>query len=125
MSQSEDLKELLESDYKFVLISGDYFDCPSCNPSTSFQADTFFDEDHLLKHMVERAGSDRMEAIWILDCWNTGNMIKFCDIDTRTGGHKVYKMEFDLPSGHYMIEYDQGGYKLASPAKTVLQGNNK
>lgn len=119
---NDTLKEILEGDYKFVLISGDYFDCPSCNNSTSFQTDTFWDEKALLEHIMKRVGADRMEAIWVLDSDN-GDMAKFSEIDTKAGFHRVLKLEFDLPSGHIVIEMNNGKYELLSPAGTLLYGN--
>ena len=85
--KNEALEDILEGDYKFVLISGDYFDCPSCNDTTSFSASTFFDEADLLKHILSVVGKDRLEAIWVLDCYGSGNMVKYCDIKTKAGMH--------------------------------------
>ena len=116
------LKELLESDYKFVLISGDYFDCPSCNDTTSFTAETFYDEKALLEHVIKWAGRLRMETIWVLDSYN-GDMLKYCDINTDVGGHRVYKMEFDLPErGKVIIHQENGAWKIADEGYMVLYG---
>jgi hypothetical protein len=116
------LKEILESDYKFVLINGDYFDCPSCNPTTSFNANTFYDEKELLEHILKRAGSDRMEAIWVLDSFN-GDMVKYCDIETKASFHNVSSMEFTLPEkGKVIIFKDKGGWAVAKEGYTVLYG---
>jgi hypothetical protein len=116
------LKEALESDYKFVLISGDYFDCPSCNPSTSFNATTFWDEKALLEHIVKFVNSDRMEAIWLIDS-DTGDMIKYCDIETDTGHHNVKSLKFELPKqGKVLIHKENGIWKIADKEYMVLYG---
>ena len=116
------LKEILEGDFKYVLISGDYFDCPSCNPSTSFNANTFWDEKALLEHMVKFAGKDRMETIWVLDSYS-GDMAKYCDIITKAGYHNVINMEFELPEkGKVIIHKEDGGWKVADEGYTVLYG---
>lgn len=120
--KNEALKDILEGDYKFVLISGEYFDCPSCNDTTSFNASTFFDESALLKHILSVVGKDRLEAIWVLDCYGSGNMVKYCDIKTKAGGHRVQKIEFDLPSGRVIIVSNKGGYRQLDPAEVILYG---
>lgn len=120
--KNEALKDILEGDYKFVLISGDYFDCPSCNDTTSFNASTFFDEKDLLKHILEVVGKDRLEAIWVLDCYGSGNMVKYSDIITKAGGHRVHQIQFDLPSGRVIIVQEKGGYRQLTPAEVVLHG---
>ena len=119
---TQELKDILDSDYGFVLISGSYFDCPSCNPSTCFEANTFYDEKQLLEHITKMTGLDYMKSIWLIDRYSDGHMAKFCDIETSTGYHSVSKLEFDLPSGRVIIEKTNEGYKVASPAKTVLDG---
>lgn len=119
---TDELKDILEGDFKYVLIEGDYFDCPSCNPTTSFSTTTHWDEKTLLDHMVKWAGRQRMEAIWVLDSYN-GNMQKYCDIETRSSFHRVHTMAFKLPEkGDTMIIADKGGYRLADDAEMVLYG---
>lgn len=122
--KNEALKDILEGDYKFVLISGDYFDCPSCNDTTSFNASTFFDEKDLLKHILEVVGKDRLESIWVLDCYGSGNMVKYCDIATKAGMHRVQKIEFDLPSGRVIIRLEKEGYRQLTPEEVVLYGTS-
>jgi hypothetical protein len=123
--KNEALKDILEGDYKFVLISGEYFDCPSCNDITSFSALTFFDEKDLLKHILAVVGKDRLEAIWVLDCYCSGNMVKCCDIKTSTGFHKIAKIELDLPEQQVIIETDKAGnLHVLSAAEMVLRGSS-
>lgn len=119
----EKLKEILEGDYKFVMIDGDYFDCPSCNDVTSFNATTYYDEKSLLEYMVKFAGRNRMEAIWLIDSDN-GDMVKYCDIDTSTGFHNVSRMSFHLPEkGEVIILKGEHGFRLADDAEIILYGN--
>lgn len=122
--KNEALEDILEGDYKFVLISGDYFDCPSCNDITSFSASTFFDEADLLKHILSVVGKDRLEAIWVLDCYGSGNRVKYCDIKTKTSTHRVQKIEFDLPSGRVIVVSDKDGFRQLSSEEVVLYGSN-
>lgn len=115
------LKEILDSDYKFVLISGEYFDCPSCNPGASFSANTFYDENDLLKHILENVNKDRMEALWLIDSYGDGDMVKYCDIETFTGHHNVRKLKFKLPQkGTVVIHQDNKGWKVADDAWLLL-----
>lgn len=124
---SEELKEMLEGDYTFVLISGDYYDCPSCNPGATFYANTFYDEKALLEHIAINVGKERMEAIWLLDHWGTGHMVKYCDIKTKTGGHNVQELNFPLPlAGEVIVLKDASGkWVVADKEYTILYGDNK
>ena len=118
------LEEILEGDYKFVLISGDYFDCPSCNPGASFSANTFYDEKELLQYIRDNTNTERMEAIWVLDNYCTGHMIKYCDITTSTGDHNVYKLEFNLPkAGEVIIQKVDGIWTVMDKEYTILYGS--
>jgi len=117
------LKEILEGDYKFVLIEGDYFDCPSCNPTTSFSANTYYDEKELLEYMVKMAGSMRMDAIYVLDSYG-GDLAKYCEIYPVVGGHNVQRLSFHLPEkGDVIILRDNGGFRLADDAEIILYGS--
>lgn len=121
MSNEDKLKDILEGDYKFVLISGNYFDCPSCNPDASLSASTFYDEKDLLKHILEHVNHDRMEAIWLIDHYGDGDMVKYCDIETRTGFHNVRALKFKLPQkGIVLIHQEEGQWKVADPAYLLL-----
>lgn len=121
---ANDLEEILESDYKFVLIMGDYFDCPTCNPFTSFSAYTHYDEKSLLEEMLKFAGHARMEFIYVLDS-DTGELQKYCDIDTKVGGHRVINMQFKLPKhGNIIIHQQDGKWVVADETYTVLYGRN-
>ena len=116
------IKETLEDDYKFVLISGDYFDCPSCNNSTSFNANTFYDEKALLEYMVANTNVERMERIYLLGSYS-GELVKYCEIETSTGRHNVAKLEFELPqTGKVIIHKENGVYKIADKGYTALYG---
>ncbi len=122
------LKEMLESEeYSFVLVSGDYFDCPSCNDSTAFNAKTFYNEEELLKYILAGVGSERMEAIWLIDVYRTGHLVKYCDIRTKTGGHNVQELNFPLPqAGEVIVLKDaQGKWVVADKEYTILYGDNK
>jgi len=119
----ERLKDILDGDYKFVLIQGDYFDCPSCNDTTSFYTTTCYDEKELLKIIEKDVGSSYLRSIWVLDHYNTGDMVKYCDITTKTGSHQVQEIEFQLPvEGHIILVRDNQSYRRLTPAETVLRG---
>lgn len=117
--KNEALEDILEGDYKFVLISGDYFDCPSCNDITSFNASTFYDEKELLNHIRKVIGSDYLKALYVLDSDN-GRLEHYSDITTKAAGHKVTEIQFDLPSGRVMMVLEKGGYRQLDPAEVIL-----
>ena len=114
----------MEGDYHFVLISGDYHDCPSCNDGATLIPTSFWDEKSLLEYVMKHVGSEKMTAIWIIDSWGDGHMYKYCDITTEAGGHRVQQIEFDLPSGRVIIVQDKGGYRRLDPTETVLYANS-
>lgn len=119
---TDSLKEILEGDYQFVLIMGDYYDCPSCAPGATLSAYTHYDEKTLVDEMLKYAGSCKMVSIYVLDI-DFGDMEKYCNIETTTGHHNVVKMEFDLPNaGHVIIHQEKGKWVVAGPAHTVLYG---
>ena len=119
------IKDILESDYKFVLISGDYFDCPSCNPGASLGANTFWDEKQLLEYICANTNKKRMEAIWLIDSYGNGDMVKYCDIYTKTGFHNVVNLEFQLPqTGTVIIHQGDNGWQVADEAYRTLYANN-
>jgi hypothetical protein len=115
------LEDILQGYYAFVLVSGEYFDCPSCNPGTSLMAKSFYDEQDLIKGILDNAGKDRMEAIWLIDNYRDGDMVKYCDIDTETSNHNVRLMRFHLPiAGKIVIHKEKGVWRVADPAYLLL-----
>ena len=116
------VEEILEGDYQFVLVSGDYFDCPSCNPGASLGAKTFYDEEALLNYILSNVGSDRMETIWVIDSYGNGDMAKYCNIKTKTSWHNVARLEFTLPiTGPVIIMKDKDGkWIIADKEYTIL-----
>ncbi len=124
MSQIQTANEILESDFHYVLIMGEYHDCPTCNDSATLQAHTHWDEKSLLKEMCEKADNYKMTAIWVIDTCN-GDMAKYCDIETYASFHRVHKLEFKLPTGQVMIVHGDTGWKVADPAEMILYGTKR
>lgn len=120
------LKEWVEQhDYRLVLINGDYADCPSCNDYALLDIDTFWDEKGLLEHVCKYTNISRMDTIYLM-CMDTGELVKYCDIDTKVGFHNVASLEFELPEkGRVLIIQGDSGWKVADESETILYADHK
>lgn len=114
------LKDILEGDFRFVLVHGEYYDCPTCNDGASMYTSNYYDEKDLLQGILKVVGTDKLLGIWVLD--DNGNMLKYSDIHTSVASHRVTKIAFDLPSGRVIIVQEKGGYRQLTPAEVVLHG---
>jgi len=114
------LMNILNGDYQLILVSGPYFDCPTCNDSTSFIPTTFWDEKELLNHILENVSKDRMGSIYVIDSDN-GDIVKYSDIITEASNHRVTKLKFSLPIKHNVIIHSKfGKWEIADDAYLLL-----
>lgn len=88
-----------------------------------YHVQSYYDSEALIKDILEDAGNTHYANIYIVD--NVGDMHKFSEIDTKTGGHKVLEIQVDLPEGRVIIVYDKGGYRRLTPAEVALYGPSK
>lgn len=75
-------------------------------------SDAFENRKALIDHITKRAGSDKFGVLYSLDEW--GDIQKICDINERTGGHRVREVSFKLDGFDYTLVADNmtGEFKL-------------
>jgi hypothetical protein len=115
------LKDILETDYGLILMSGEYGDCPCCDPVACLTPKYFFTEESLLKEILKHTNVDRMESIWLVDSYGKGDMIEYSHIETVLGFHNVTSLKFNLPkAGRIVIYKEKGVWKVADKAYLIL-----
>jgi len=110
---------------KYVISHSRYYDCPTCDGNGSDDIETVYVSRELdyifdiIEFLKQDWGIKLSLILYRLE--KQGKLVKVCDINNHTAGHKLVSIKFELDGFTYTIKED-GSIESNNPNFNILYG---